>query len=369
MPPPTAIEPGVPYSAEDTEGKSYGSHFELLASGETPNPDAAGEADGQESDHGIDLELPASDELQGAESANVVDAGESASAPALESSPAPVPHESPDGPEPPREAKPFEEYDLDLESLTEPGSGEPPDEAEPPREDEGTASGVAASDVEALESDPAVFEESESETIGDPAPEFEEASDAAESAVEGYAPVAPEIPEESEVRVIDVAVSEDEEPPAASIPDEPPDETEMSHESEPLEGYGDDFEALAVPESDDSPDEAEPLREDEEPASDITEKALEESEPEPEAVQVAADLPLEEPDEPSEASPVENGFLPLVRDARGNWRPGKGFSRSELREAGLSPAEAARLHICVDKRRRNAHPVNVATLERAKSGV
>ena len=26
LPPPTAIEPGVPYSAEDTEGKDYGSH-------------------------------------------------------------------------------------------------------------------------------------------------------------------------------------------------------------------------------------------------------------------------------------------------------------------------------------------------------
>ena len=57
-----------------------------------------------------------------------------------------------------------------------------------------------------------------------------------------------------------------------------------------------------------------------------------------------------------------------MRNARGAWRPGKGFSRSELREAGLSLADAARLGVRVDKRRRNAHPMNVEILEKAKKG-
>ena len=50
IPPPTAIEPGVPYATEDTEGKSYGSHLELelLATGEPPQPDSVNEADAQE---------------------------------------------------------------------------------------------------------------------------------------------------------------------------------------------------------------------------------------------------------------------------------------------------------------------------------
>ena len=85
--------------------------------------------------------------------------------------------------------------------------------------------------------------------------------------------------------------------------------------------------------------------------------------------EVFAEPPPEQTDESPETPPAGNGLLPLVRDSRGNWRPGKGFSRSELREAGLGLAEAARLRIRVDKRRRNAHPVNVATLEKAKSGV
>ena len=85
----------------------------------------------------------------------------------------------------------------------------------------------------------------------------------------------------------------------------------------------------------------------------------------PPAESVLQDSPEESP-EPSRA---ETGISPHVRDARGRLRPGKGFSRSELREAGLSLADAARLNIRVDKRRRNVHPVNVAALEKAKSGV
>ena len=423
LPPPTAIEPGVPYSENEAEQSGYGSHFELLASGETPNPDAAGETDAPESGYGLELELLASDEPQGAEPANVVDAGESGHAPAPESLAAPVSDEPPGEAGMPRGSEPLAGYGDGFEALAV------PEPADSPREDEEAVAPIIEKAVEPPDSEPEVFVESESEAIGDAAPEFEEAPDAAESVVGGYAPVAPEIPGDSGVRIIDdAAAAEDDEPPAASIPDEPPGEAGMPRGSEPLAGYGDDFDALAVPEPADSPDAADSDEEQDEAVSVVEEKVVEAtasdlavphedgpdatlgvvsehedvtdvvenavetaasepetsqesvaaatvSEPEtpresaPEAVEAAADLPLEEPDEASEPPLPENGLLPLVRDARRAWRPGKGFSRSELREAGLSPAEAARLRIRVDKRRRNAHPMNVATLEKAKSGV
>ena len=129
--------------------------------------------------------------------------------------------------------------------------------------------------------------------------------------------------------------------------------------------YGLELEVLAASESDESPDAPESLED--ESAAQAWLKAPwrrlrtpdaeipQESEPEAvaEPLRGAAGRVLE--NLPSR----KNGFYPLVRNARGNWRPGKGFSRSELEEAGLSLAEAARLHIRVDKRRRNAHPMNV----------
>lgn len=415
LPPPTAIEPGVPYSENEAEQSGYGSHFELLASGKTPSPDATGETDAQESGYGLDLELLASDEPQGAESVKVMDAPERGHAPAPESFAAPVPDEPPDEAGMSHGSEPLAGYGDEFEALAVPE----PDE--PPREDEEAAAPIIEKAVEPPDFDPEVFVESEPETIGDAESEFEEASGAAESVVQGYAPMAPEIFEDSGVRIIDDAVSEDEEPPAASIPDDSVDEAVPSHEPEPPEGYGDDFEALAVPDSADSPGAADSdeeqdqavsvveesaveatasdlavlhedeldatlgvVSEDEEAVTDVVESTVEATAPEPETsreseveatvsdpetVEVAADLPPEKPDEASELSLTENGLFPLVRDARGAWRPGKGFSRSELREAGLSPAEAARLRIRIDKRRRNAHPVNVAALEKAKSGV
>ena len=423
LPPPTAIEPGVPYSENEAEQSGYGSHFELLASGGTPNPDATGETDAQESGYGLELEMLASDELQGAESVNVVDAPESGHAPAPESLAAPVPDEPPGEAGMPRGSDPLAGYGDDFEALAVPEPGELP------REDEEAAARLPEKAAEPPDFDSEVFVESESETIVDAAPEFQEASDAVQSAVGGYAPVAPEIPEDSGVRIIDDAAAADDEPQAASLPGDSVDEAVPSHEPEPLEGYGDEFEALAVPESDDSPDEADSGEEQDEAVSVVEENAVEatasdlavphEDEPnatlgvvseheeavtdvvestvetaasepetsqesvaeaavsdpetpresEPEAVEAAADLSREEPDEASEPHLTKNGLLPLVRDARGAWRTGKGFSRNELREAGLSPPEAARLHIRIDKRRRNAHPMNVAALEKAKSGV
>ena len=437
IPPPTAIEPGVPYSAEAAEGEDYDSHMEL--------------------------ELLAADEPTRTDLTNGKNVHESDPAPALESLTEPVSDESVNESEPQSEAALYEEYGLDLEPLGEPEADGSPEEVEPPREDEETAACVAEKAVEPPDLEPEVFVESDTETIGDAPLEFAEASGAAESAVKGYSPVAPEIPEESGVRVIDDAASEDEEPTAAadaaetrdtpvpqseaalyeeygldleplnetepeaapeamhepsledeaaasealeSVMEASASESEVQQEAEPeaprnlQEKMQDQFdtsliikaarkkeveESLAASVSEEPPDEDEPLLEREEPAPDAAESVVEvaaseteipgESEPEAAADITKADEPLaasvspESPEESPEPSRMENGVFPLVRDARGDWRPGKGFSRSELREAGLSPAEAARLHIRVDKRRRGAHPVNVATLERAKSGV
>ena len=44
-------------------------------------------------------------------------------------------------------------------------------------------------------------------------------------------------------------------------------------------------------------------------------------------------------------------------------RNGKGFSREELKKAGLSFKEALRLHIPIDSRRRTAHEENVKAVK------
>jgi large subunit ribosomal protein L13e len=44
-------------------------------------------------------------------------------------------------------------------------------------------------------------------------------------------------------------------------------------------------------------------------------------------------------------------------------RSGRGFSLEELKKAGLNPAEAKRLKLPVDKRRKTAHNQNVETIK------
>ena len=259
-------------------------------------------------------------------------------------------NESPDAAETPREAAPFEEYGLDLELLTEPGSGDPP--GVPASGEEQDAAVPAAGESAAEAAAPWPAWEDEPEAVADIVSEDEKAAtDVAESADEAAAADS-EITRESEPEVIGDAALESEESIAASAADDSPDEAVRSHDPEPLEEDEIDLEVSTAPVSDDSPDAPDPSQEDE-----IASHS-----------EVFAESPPEQTDESPETSPVENGFLPLVRDSRGNWRPGKGFSRSELREAGLTLAGAARLQIRVDKRRRNAHPVNVAALEKAKSG-
>ena len=162
----------------------------------------------------------------------------------------------------------------------------------------------------------------------------------------------------------------------APISDESPDAPKPPRALEMHQEYGLELEVLTEPESDESPGAPESPQEDDESASSMAASVAKASasepeipqESEPEAVPVVADQPPEQPDEATETSLAEDRFHPLVRDARGNWRPGKGFSRSELEAAGMSSIEAARLRIRVDKRRRNAHRMNVATLEKAKNG-
>ena len=175
------------------------------------------------------------------------------------------------------------------------------------------------------------------------------------------------------------------------VTDEPPDAPGPPRGAAPYEEYGLELELLTGTESKASPEEPEPSPdesppEDEAAAPAAADGVAQASAPEPEVIResepeavddaVAGDeerrkAPVlrDSPDESPEPALAENGVFPLVRDARGAWRPGKGFSRGELREAGLGPADASRLRIRFDKRRRNTHPVNVASLERARSGV
>jgi large subunit ribosomal protein L13e len=54
---------------------------------------------------------------------------------------------------------------------------------------------------------------------------------------------------------------------------------------------------------------------------------------------------------------------PTVFKERGKQRLGKGFSRGELRKAGLSLKEALKLKIPVDSRRRTVHEENVKIIK------
>lgn len=268
-----------------------------------------------------ELELIASGETASTDSANSVDTLDSGDVPALEALAEPVTDESPDAPEPPRETAPYEEYGLELELLTETESKASPEEPE------------LSLDKSSLEDEAA-------------------ASAAADSVVQASAPE-PEVIQESEPEAADDAVAEVEETLKASVLQDSPDEDEPPLLNEEADSeIAESAAETAAPEPE--------ISKESEPAEDITEEVGEPLE---------AVVIQDSPDESLEPALADNGIFPLVQDARGVWRPGKGFSRGELREAGLSLADASRLHIRFDKRRRNTHPVNVTSLEQAKSGV
>jgi hypothetical protein len=53
---------------------------------------------------------------------------------------------------------------------------------------------------------------------------------------------------------------------------------------------------------------------------------------------------------------------PRVMSTGGGWRTGKGFTSSELQDAGLTVKEAADRSIPIDRRRRTSHRANVETI-------
>lgn len=54
---------------------------------------------------------------------------------------------------------------------------------------------------------------------------------------------------------------------------------------------------------------------------------------------------------------------PKILKPNGKQRSGRGFSREELKKAGLNPTEAARLGIPADLRRKTAHDENVEAVK------
>ena len=54
---------------------------------------------------------------------------------------------------------------------------------------------------------------------------------------------------------------------------------------------------------------------------------------------------------------------PVILKADGKKRSGKGFSPDELKKAGLNPADARRMEIPADYRRRTVHDENVEALK------
>ena len=54
---------------------------------------------------------------------------------------------------------------------------------------------------------------------------------------------------------------------------------------------------------------------------------------------------------------------PKILKPDGKQRSGRGFSREELKKAGLNKAEAKKLEIPVDNRRQTAHDQNVEAIK------
>jgi large subunit ribosomal protein L13e len=54
---------------------------------------------------------------------------------------------------------------------------------------------------------------------------------------------------------------------------------------------------------------------------------------------------------------------PKILKQDGKQRSGRGFSSEELKKAGLLPAEAKRLEMAVDRRRKTAHDQNVEAIK------
>jgi large subunit ribosomal protein L13e len=54
---------------------------------------------------------------------------------------------------------------------------------------------------------------------------------------------------------------------------------------------------------------------------------------------------------------------PKINKKDGKQREGRGFSAEELKKAGLTPTEAKKLEIPVDKRRKTAHDQNVEAIK------
>ena len=54
---------------------------------------------------------------------------------------------------------------------------------------------------------------------------------------------------------------------------------------------------------------------------------------------------------------------PKILKPDGKQRSGRGFSLEELKKAGLNPAEAKKLELPVDKRRKTAHDQNVKAIK------
>jgi large subunit ribosomal protein L13e len=65
---------------------------------------------------------------------------------------------------------------------------------------------------------------------------------------------------------------------------------------------------------------------------------------------------------PKEHSKMHH-IKPKILKADRKQRSGRGFSAEELKKAGLNPAEAKKLEIPVDKRRKTAHDQNVETIK------
>ena len=68
-------------------------------------------------------------------------------------------------------------------------------------------------------------------------------------------------------------------------------------------------------------------------------------------------------DPPSKHCALEKRLFARVKRTSGGWRNGKGFSHAELKGASLTLANAKRLRIPIDRRRRSTHLINIEMIK------
>ncbi len=58
-----------------------------------------------------------------------------------------------------------------------------------------------------------------------------------------------------------------------------------------------------------------------------------------------------------------HNIKPTITKQNGKLKPGKGFSKNEIKEAGITKQQAKQLKLPIDQRRKSTHENNIQTIK------